>query len=151
VADLPPTFNYLVADISRLTTASFTHRVRDLGLSRAQWVLMAALYRSEKMNQGQLADVLGVAPISVGRMVDRMQRDGWVEREPVPEDRRAYRVKLTERARKLRPRLRRIAAETEAEALDALSPAEREAVMHGLARIRAALVAARTARGAGRR
>jgi DNA-binding MarR family transcriptional regulator len=144
-------FNYLVADISRLTTASFAHRVRDLGLSRAQWVLMAALYRSEQMNQGQLAELLGVAPISVGRLVDRMERDGWVQREAVPEDRRAFRVKLTDKSRKLRPRLRRLAAATEAEALAPLSASEREAVMRGLVLIRTALLESRAARGAGRK
>ncbi len=144
------TFNYLVAEISRLTTASFEARVRELGLSRAQWVLMAAVYRSEGTNQGQLAEQLGVAPISVGRMLDRMERDGWVRRVPVPGDRRARRVELTERSRRLRPRLRRLAAATEREALASLRPAERRAVLASLARIHGALKAAYGRDGGGR-
>jgi MarR family transcriptional regulator for hemolysin len=144
------TFNYLVAEISRLTTASFEARVRELGLSRAQWVLMAAVYRSEGTNQGQLAEQLGVAPISVGRMLDRMERDGWVRRVPVPGDRRARRVELTERSRRLRPRLRRLAAATEREALASLRPAERRAVLASLARIHAALKATYGRDGGGR-
>lgn len=135
------TFNYLVADVSRLTTAAFTARVRDLGLSRAQWVLMAALYRSDDVNQGQLAELLGVAPISVGRMVDRMERDGWVRRAAVPGDRRAYRVELTTKARRLRPRLRRLADETEREALDGLGVAERRLLLAALVKVRASLLA----------
>jgi MarR family transcriptional regulator for hemolysin len=136
------TFNYLVADVSRLTTAAFTARVRDLGLSRAQWVLMAALYRSDDVNQGQLAELLGVAPISVGRMVDRMERDGWVKRAPVPGDRRAYRVQLTPKARRLRPRLRRLADDTEREALHGLGAGERRLMLAALLKVRTALLAA---------
>lgn len=144
------TFNYLVAEISRLTTASFESRVRELGLSRAQWVLMAAVYRSEGTNQGQLAEQLGVAPISVGRLLDRMERDGWVRRVPVPGDRRARRVELTDRSRRLRPRLRRLAAATEREALASLRPSERRAVLASLARIHAALKATYGRDGGGR-
>jgi DNA-binding MarR family transcriptional regulator len=144
------TFNYLVAEISRLTTASFEARVRELGLSRAQWVLMAAVYRCEGTIQGQLAEQLGVAPISVGRLLDRMERDGWVRRVPVPGDRRARRVELTERSRRLRPRLRRLAAATEREALASLRPAERRAVLASLARIHAALKATYGRDGGGR-
>lgn len=145
-----PSFNYLVAEVSRLTTAAFAARVGDLGLSRAQWVLMAALYRAEDVNQGRLAELLGVAPISVGRMVDRMERDGWVRRAPEPGDRRAYRVQLTAKARRLRPRLRRLALATERDALAALRPAERVALLAALGTVRTTLASARERSGARR-
>ena len=133
-------FGYLVLDVARLTSARFESRAREFGLSRAQWAVLGALYRSEGCNQAQLAEALDITPISLGRLVDRMEKAGWVERLAVPGDRRAYRLHLTERARAVRTRLRAISDATEAEALRVLAPDERRRLLDSLDRVRAGLL-----------
>ncbi|MCZ8132892.1 MAG: MarR family transcriptional regulator [Steroidobacteraceae bacterium] len=141
--DRSRTFGYLILDVARLTSARFEARVREFGLTRAQWALMAALYRAEGCNQAQLAEVLDVTPISLGRLVDRMERAGWIERRPLDGDRRAYRLFLTERAHAIRGRVRALSDATEREALEALTPDERRRLLGSLDRVRATLLAAR--------
>jgi DNA-binding MarR family transcriptional regulator len=130
---------YLVLDIARLMTARFDARARGLGITRAQWSLIAALVRAEGSSQARLAELMDLAPISVGRLVDRMARAGWVERRALAGDRRRWGLYLTRKAHALRPKLRQLSEETAAEALRALSPTQRRALLSGLRRVRTAL------------
>lgn len=144
------TLGYLVTDVARLMAAGFDARARSLGVTRAQWSLIAALVRAEGASQAQLAELLQVTPISVGRLVDRMCRAGWVERRPEPGDRRAWGVFLTAKAHAIRPALRRLSRLTEAEALAALPATQRRKLLEGLATVRSTLAAGQ-AGGEGKR
>lgn len=135
------TLGYLVLDVARLLSARFDARARALGITRAQWGLIAALVRSEGSSQAQLAEWMQVTPMAVGRLVDRMSRAGWVERRPEPGDRRAYRIYLTPKAHEIRPQLRRISEQTEQEALRELDTEARNALLDSLSRVRHALAA----------
>jgi DNA-binding MarR family transcriptional regulator len=143
-AGSPPgdALGYLVLDITRLMTARFDRRARELGITRAQWSLIAALVRAEGSSQAQLAELMDLAPISVGRLVDRMARAGWVERRACAGDRRRWGLYLTRKAHALRPQLRRLSEETAAEALAGLSPAARSRLLADLRTVRATLAAA---------
>jgi len=149
VTPRPPndTLGYLVLDIGRLLSARFDARARELGVTRAQWMLIAALVRAEGSSQAQLAELMDVAPISVGRLVDRMERAGWVTRRIQPEDRRSWRLYLTRKAHALRPQLRSLSLQLEGEALADLSPAARRQVLSGLKAVRATLAGAAAPRG----
>ncbi|KRE17514.1 hypothetical protein ASE63_13130 [Bosea sp. Root381] len=70
-------------------------RARQRGTTRAQWGVLSRLRRNEGMRQAELADILDIQPISVTRMVDRLEQQNLVERRPDPADRRAYRLYLT--------------------------------------------------------
>lgn len=131
--------SYLVLDLARMMSAAFEDRARSIGITRAQWSLIAALVRAEGCNQTQLAELMQVSPISLGRLVDRMQRVGWVERRPVPGDRRTYRLYLTPKAHAIRPDLRRISDELQAEALAGLTPQQRTVLLDALATVRSGL------------
>ena len=89
---------FLIADVSRLLRRDFDRRVRGLALTQVQWRAIAHLIRNEGINQAALADQLDVAPITLGRLIDRLETAGWVRREPDPRDRRACRLYLTEKA-----------------------------------------------------
>lgn len=130
---------YLVLDVARLMTARFDEKARAHGITRAQWSLIAALVRAEGSSQARLAELMDITPISVGRLVDRMARAGWVERRARAEDRRRWGLFLTRKAHALRPRLRRLSEETAAEALAGLGPAERRRLLADLQSVRAAL------------
>ena len=148
------TLGYLVLDITRMMSDRFDARARALGVTRAQWSLIAALVRAEGSSQAQLASLMQVTPMSVGRLVDRMERAGWVNRRAEPGDRRRHRLYLTDKAHAIRPQLRRLSAVTEQEALQELAPDERAALLSSLGRVRdslarAAPVRAGRARGRG--
>ncbi len=133
------TLGYLVLDVARLMSASFEARTRSIGVTRAQWSLIAALVRNEGCNQAQLADLMQITPISLGRLVDRMVKAGWLERRAEVGDRRSHRLFLTAKAHAIRPALRKLSDETQAEALAALGAHERQQLLESLAKVRATL------------
>ena len=76
-----------LAESSRLIRRAFDARARAIGVTRAQWQVLSALGRHPGINQGALADILDVDPITVCRMIDRLQDAALVERRADPADR----------------------------------------------------------------
>jgi MarR family transcriptional regulator, transcriptional regulator for hemolysin len=132
-------FGFLLHDIARLMGKRFEQRARPLGLSRAQWRALAHLQRSEGVNQSRLAELLELEPISVARLIDRMEQAGLVERRKDPADRRAHRLYLTSRAGPLLQQGRVLGDAVRAEAFASFSESERETVTDLLVRIRSNL------------
>lgn len=126
----------LVSDVARLMRRAFDERARDLGMTRPQWQVLSLLRRHEGINQGGLADLLEVEPITLCRMVDRLQEADLVERRRDPADRRAWRLFLSDRAVALLEQLRPLAAEMLDAALEGLTEEERENLVSALDRIR---------------
>ena len=129
-------FGSLLADVSRHVRRSFDARARDIGVTRPQWQVLTVLLRHEGINQGGLADLLEVEPITVCRMVDRLQESDLIERRPDPNDRRAWCLFLTDNARNVIDQLRPLAEDLLQEALAGVSDDERSQVMAVLDRIR---------------
>ncbi len=82
----------------RAFTAALDRRLGGSGISRAQFMALAHLVGVGPMPQAELAAHLGITPASAVRLIDRMERDGWVERRPAPEDRRVNLVAPTPKA-----------------------------------------------------
>ncbi len=141
MVNLDPELNigFLLHDVSRLMRASFDQRAQALGLTRAQWRVLVHLGPREGINQSALADILELDAVTMGRHVDRLQRDGWLERRADPGDRRAWRLYLTEAARPTLERMNDIAIEMQAAALEGVSPADRDRLSALLGRIKANL------------
>ncbi|MBX9944075.1 MAG: MarR family transcriptional regulator [Reyranella sp.] len=116
---------YVLSDVARLMRTVFDRRVRGLGLTRAQWLVLSRLYRRPGASQTELADMLEVDRASAGRMIDRMEKGGWVERRADDGDRRVRRLYLTAEARRVHTRMWAIAEATVDDALVPLSAAER--------------------------
>jgi DNA-binding MarR family transcriptional regulator len=85
----------LLSDAARLMRRSFDGRARALGVTRPQWRVLALLRRFDGCTQVTMADMMDVEPITLGRMIDRLQESGLVERRADPKDRRAWRLHLT--------------------------------------------------------
>lgn len=98
-------FAFLISDVGRLLRTLADQRARRLGITRAQWAVMARLEQSEGLKQSELAEMLDIQPITLTRLVDRLCANGMVERRPDPNDRRAKRLHLTPLARPLMDRL----------------------------------------------
>ena len=132
---------FLTGDVSRLLRRAFDARAREIGVTRTQWRMLTNLARNEGINQGQLAELLDVEPITLCRMVDKLSEAGLVERHPDPADRRAWRIHLSERARPILDQVRSIGDGLLDDALAGFAPAEREQLSDLLARMRDNLVA----------
>ncbi|MDE1892858.1 MAG: MarR family transcriptional regulator [Pseudomonadota bacterium] len=91
-------FGYLLNDVTLLIRKHFDRRAVKFGLTRAQWRATKMLHHREGLRQTELAELLEMEPIAVGRVVDRLQAAGFVERRADPRDRRAWRLYTTEQA-----------------------------------------------------
>ncbi len=125
-------FGLLVHDSARLLRARFESHARELGLSSAQWRLIVRLKREGRATQARLAELMEIEPISVSRLVTRMEQSGWVERQPDPQDRRIRLIVPTEKTQAVLADIRSVASAVYDEALAGLSQAERGALIASL-------------------
>ena len=88
-------------DVARMLRTFADQKARQFGISRAQWIVLMRLDRSEGLKQSELAEMLDLQPISLTRLLDRLAENGLIERRPDPHDRRANRLYLTSAARPL--------------------------------------------------
>lgn len=131
---------FLLQDVARLARRAFNRRVATLGLTQAQWQALAHISRNEGMSQAALADMIETQPITVARLIDRMEASGWVERRPDPSDRRAVQLYLMPKAEPILDQMWQYATETRQEAFAGVSPAEQDQLLDILARVRGTLV-----------
>jgi len=134
-------FAFDVAETAQALRRAFDRRASALGVTRAQWRALARLSRQDGIRQVDLADALDIEPITLCRMVDRLEEAGLVERRSDDKDRRAWRLHLTPAARPLVERLRALADAFLADALEGIGDAEQAAVRDVLARVRANVAA----------
>jgi DNA-binding MarR family transcriptional regulator len=134
---------YRLADNSRQLRRLFDERVRGLGLTGPQARLLLSLERHPNENQAFYAERLEIEPITLTRIVDRLEDAGWVERQADPADRRARILHLTDKSRGIVTRLRGNVEALFEDMLDGFDPAERDLFAHALERIAANLLAAR--------
>lgn len=97
----PPEHEYifLLHEVAHQMRTLFDQRARSRGMTRAQWVILKRLGRTPGLSQTDLASILEVEPITVGRLIDRLEARGLVERRDDPKDRRTYRLHLTAKAK----------------------------------------------------
>lgn len=127
---------FLLYETSRLMRLKLDQCFKPLGLTQVQWRALARLSRSEGINQVKLADLLEVRPITLARLIDRLEEAQWVERRPDPSDRRACRLFLTSKAQPLLQKMQALAREVREEALDGLPEDARETLINSLCHIK---------------
>lgn len=129
-------FGWLVTDVARVMRTVFDRRVKALGLTRPQWLALVRLNRRPGASQSELADMMEIEKAPAGKIVDRMEEKGWVERRPDPLDRRINRIHLTSLGERVFAAIQPISESTVDDALEGLSQAERERVTELLARVK---------------
>jgi MarR family transcriptional regulator, transcriptional regulator for hemolysin len=132
-------FGWITADVSRLMRTVFDRRMRNLGLTRAQWLALTRLHRRPGASQQELAGMMEIEKAPAGRIVDRLQDKGWIERRSDAADRRVNRIYLTERGERIHAAMSPIAAATVDDALDDLSQQERDRLIGLMLRVKASL------------
>jgi MarR family transcriptional regulator, transcriptional regulator for hemolysin len=130
---------FLSADISRLMRTEFDRQVSVLGVTRAQWMVLARLARRPGCSQTELADMMEMERATAGRLVDRLEENGLVRREPDPTDRRIRRVFPTDLATGQQAQMRAVADAIVDDALSDLNLEQRETLMTLMESVRARL------------
>ena len=78
----------------------------ELGIGPGQFPFLMTLYRGDGRTQEGLTRVVNVDKATTTRALKKLAKEGYVKKERDPDDKRAYRVYLTDKARKIRPKLR---------------------------------------------
>ncbi len=116
--------------------AALEDKLKDTRVSPAQFLALAHLTALGTLSQKALSNLLSITPATTVRLVDRMERDGWVTRESDPEDGRTNRVVLTDEALRVWEEVSQIARAMLNQAYRGIHPAEIEAVKRVLERVR---------------
>jgi DNA-binding MarR family transcriptional regulator len=111
-------------------------------LSRAQWSILAILSNHDGLSQSQISDELEVEKSTTGRLIDQVEKNGWIERRSIPGDRRLWGVHLTEQAQQLIAEVEVIILHTRAEMLRGLSEEQQQSLSELLQTVKANLSAA---------
>ncbi len=85
----------------KLIAEAFGKRIEESGLTRIQWVALYYLNEKGLLRQKELSKLMNVKDSSVGRLLDRLERDGLIERRRCQEDKRAHKVALTDAGKKV--------------------------------------------------
>src|SRR3954466_9541122 len=130
------TLPFEIAETAHALRKAFDRRAVGLGVTRAQWKVLFRLTRQPGLRQIELADMLDIEPITLSRIVDRLEEAALVERVADPADRRAWRLHVTARAQPLVAKLGALADEMIAEAFAGIDPRDIEITRAVLARAR---------------
>ena len=136
------TLPFEIAETAHALRRAFDRRAASLGVTRAQWKVLFRLSRTPGLRQVELADILDIEPITLCRIVDRLEEADLVKRERDPADRRAWKLALTESSGPLMAKLHALAQTMIGEAFAGLSDDDLEALRSRLARIRENISAA---------
>ncbi|CDX46400.1 Transcriptional regulator, MarR family [Mesorhizobium sp. ORS 3359] len=139
-----PNISFVLHDVARLLRKRFEQRSRAFGLTRAQWQVLAYLSVHEGIYQNRLADLIEIMPITLARLLDKMEARGFVERRPDPTDRRAWLLYLTPQARPLIEVMRSNGRKTRDEAFAGLSADAQQQLLQTLCLIKSNLLEACT-------
>jgi DNA-binding MarR family transcriptional regulator len=133
---------FLLGQVCKLHHARAHDLLEGLGLYRGQPRLLHALYEEEGITHGELAARLRVAPATITKMIQRMERAGFVERRADPADQRVSRVYLTEAGHAIHAAVDEALGTLEEESLAGLTEAERDQLNQFLISVRDNLIRA---------
>jgi MarR family transcriptional regulator, transcriptional regulator for hemolysin len=119
------TFGFVLHDVARLLRRRFEQNARGSGLTRSQWQVLMYLAQNDGINQSGLAGLLDVEPITLCRILDKLQAFGLIERHPHPSVRRVWILHLTPAAHPKLIQVRKLGDMTRSEALAGVSDANR--------------------------
>src|SRR5580704_2780337 len=130
-------FGFLVKDLGRLYTKRFEERAQTLQLTLPQCKALGYLSRNEGASQARLAELAEIDAMTMVRILDYMESEGWVERRADPNDRRARCLYLKDKAKAILDQIWQLADATRKEFLADLSAEECERLLQMLERVHA--------------
>jgi MarR family transcriptional regulator, transcriptional regulator for hemolysin len=117
---------FLIHDASRLRRTVMDQHLKPLGITRSQWWVLSQMDRDTGggFSQVELARLLDVGKVTLGGLIDRLETNGLVTRVPDEQDRRAKRVKLSRKGRKLLERIEQVSLAVHDRIMDGISAEE---------------------------
>lgn len=131
---------FLLHDVSRLRRSLFDRCLKPMGVTRAQWWVLAYLSREDGGTQQQLASALDIGKVAIGGLIDRLESNGLVERRPDASDRRVKRIFLADRSRVLLDEMRRLSVEMNAKIVRGLAADELDAAVRVLLQMKSRML-----------
>lgn len=125
-----------IHEIARQVRTCFDRRVSHLGLTRSQWRALCIIQRYPEVSQNKIAELMEIEPITLARILDRMEKAGWIKRKAHPKDKRVKQISLTNKVDGILAEIRKIAVKTRKDALANFSEAEHEKLLELLSRIK---------------
>jgi MarR family transcriptional regulator for hemolysin len=123
---------FTIMEVARMLKTYADQRARCFGISRAQWVVLVRLDRTEGLKQSELAEILELQPISLTRVLDRLAENGLIERRADPHDRRVNRLYLTPAAKPLIAKLTELGLEMMNTVLDGIDGKDADRLLRDL-------------------
>ena len=130
------TLPFEIGETAHALRKAFDRLAVGLGVTRAQWKVLFKLTRTPGLRQVELADMLDLEPITLCRIVDRLEEAGLVERTRDPDDRRAWRLHVTAKAQPLIDKLQAVGGDLVEQAFAGIDGKDIELTRQVLARIR---------------
>lgn len=127
---------FLIMEAARLQRTVFDRRVSKIGFTRTQWLALRRVHDQPGVNQSELAVVLEVEKASAGRLIDKLEAFGWLERRPDDNDRRVNRIYLTSLGRRIHREVTPLAEAMVEEELSLLTRDERETLTDLLLKVK---------------
>ncbi len=138
--DPDSSIGFLISDVSRLMRRVYDRRVEPLGLTRSQWRVLVHLHRREGVSQTELAAILEIEKPTLGRLVDRLEEKGLIERRVDERDQRARRLAIADDTRPLIEQMETLAEAVHDDALAGLDLDEARRLSAALLVVKANLV-----------
>jgi DNA-binding MarR family transcriptional regulator len=132
-------FGFLIKDVSRLYSRNFERHSSVVGLTLMQSRVLSHLHRNEGISQVRLADLCDCDPMTLGRLIAKLEEDGLIERRPDPADGRARQLFLRPAALSVIKQIMQMAELARAEAMAGFSAADRSQLIALMVRLRANL------------
>ena len=137
----PCKVGFALKTATRLYSMNFERHARELGLTLSQCRVLVHLSRSEGLSQARLSECTETDPMTLVRVLDRMEQEDWIERRPDPADRRAHCLYLKDAAKPVLARIEKIADRAKKEALAGIAVADCESLIRLLHQIQQNLAA----------
>jgi MarR family transcriptional regulator, transcriptional regulator for hemolysin len=123
-------------DVARHMRTYSDQVARKRGMTRAQWIILSRLERQPNLSQSELSALAEVSPITVARLVDRLEAQGLVERCSDPDDRRIWRLRVTPAAEPVLREIKQFRVQLYRVMTEGVDPAEIDALASGLQRMK---------------
>ena len=131
----------LIHDVARLLRTRADARARAFGMTRAQWMILVRLDGQPGMSQNELAALIEVEPITVARLIDRLESRGFVERRADPSDRRIWRLHVSAAASPMLKEIAKVRRELTEMLVANIPPKDLDAAIGCLLRMKDNLIA----------
>ncbi len=124
--DFERSLGFLLHDVARLLRRAFDRRVKHIGLTRSQWFVLAHIHRSDGQTQTALAEELDMERAPLGKLIDRLEESGWLDRRPDPVDRRVKRIFKTAKIAPIMAAMTSVSESVYDDVLNGVSAEQRE-------------------------